>query len=83
MKPAEPHTVHLDPHGFVERIRWPDGPVCPYCGERERLAADRLSGEVRYECPSCERHRGTIRRPGSGDVPEDATPRRDIVPRFV
>lgn len=55
-----------DSEGFVNRIRWPDGPVCPYCGERERMIPeDRLAGgRVRYECVACERHRGYFRRPG-------------------
>jgi hypothetical protein len=22
---------------YLERLRWPNGPVCPHCGEHERV----------------------------------------------
>lgn len=75
-------SPRYDAERRVERIRWPDGPVCPYCGEREALAAER-DGQIRYECPSCGAHRGHVRRP----VPPDPDAvyqahRRSVLPRF-
>ena len=32
---------------FLETVRWPDGPVCPYCG---RVGASRLRDDVRFKC---------------------------------
>lgn len=72
-----------DPVRLAERIRWPDGPVCPYCGERERMVPDPSRGQVRYECVACGMHRGHIRRPGAPDeAPDGAPARRPVVPRF-
>lgn len=69
----------------VEKIRWPDGPVCPYCGEREKVVGEFSGGRgrLRYECPACRIHQGYIRRPGSREKPPEGAPsRRQIVPRF-
>jgi transposase-like protein len=44
-------------HQFLEKIRWPDGVVCPRCGRRDRMG--RLNGgTVRlgtYKCYRCRR----------------------------
>jgi transposase-like protein len=41
----------------LESVLWPDGPVCPRCGERERVA--KLEGAAYrpglYHCKSCRR----------------------------
>jgi transposase-like protein len=40
-----------------ERVRWPNGPVCPHCGATERLAK-REGPNYRpgvYDCPHCRR----------------------------
>lgn len=62
----------------LARLEWPDGPVCPYCGERERVSPE-IDGSfvrVRYACVACGRHHGYIRRrhPRS-DRPPGALPR--------
>jgi transposase-like protein len=34
------HPIYSDPHAareHLEALHWPDGPVCPHCGETERL----------------------------------------------
>jgi transposase-like protein len=40
---------------FLEAVRWPDGPVCPHCGELEKL--HRLEGKASrpglWQCNSC------------------------------
>ena len=42
---------------FVERRVWPDGPVCPHCGEAERIG--RLQGKSTrartYKCYGCRK----------------------------
>ena len=59
-----PRTVH-DPiftdetaaREHLESVLWPDGPVCPRCGERERVA--KLEGAAYrpglYHCKPCRR----------------------------
>ena len=43
---------------YLEAQRWPDGPVCPHCGERERVT--RLQGKSHraglYQCNNCKGH---------------------------
>jgi hypothetical protein len=65
---ALPRSALEDPLGGLE---WPDGPVCPFCGTRERVSPE-IDGafvRVRYDCLRCDRHHGYIRRrprvPGS------------------
>ncbi|WP_420406145.1 IS1595 family transposase [Nisaea sp.] len=40
---------------YLESVRWPNGPVCPHCGEAEEIAA--LRGKAHrpglYKCRSC------------------------------
>lgn len=42
---------------YLESIRWPDGPVCPHCGEAEKIY--RLNGKSHrkglYKCGSCRK----------------------------
>lgn len=42
---------------YLERIRWPDGAVCPHCGDMERSRA--LQGDAHrpglYKCYSCRK----------------------------
>lgn len=42
---------------YLERIRWPEGPVCPHCGDTER--AREMKGEAHrpglYKCYSCRK----------------------------
>ena len=45
---------------YLERIRWPEGPVCPKCGAREPYYINRRSrtkNKVRslYKCRECKR----------------------------
>ena len=46
-----------DARGYLESIRWPDGPVCPHCGDTEN--AKRLNGEAHrpglHKCYSCNK----------------------------
>src|SRR5918911_339129 len=41
----------------LERVLWPNGPVCPHCGERERLT--KLQGKAHrpglYRCRGCKK----------------------------
>ncbi|HLX31815.1 MAG TPA: IS1595 family transposase [Gaiellaceae bacterium] len=41
---------------YLESIRWPDGPVCPHCGESERKPY-RLKSETRklWKCAACRK----------------------------
>lgn len=72
-----------DPRQLAERIRWPDGPVCPYCGERERVIPEPAGGRLRYECPACRIHYGHFRRPGAPEEAAEGSPRRrTVAPRF-
>jgi transposase-like protein len=42
----------------LEKVRWPDGPVCPHCGTMERIT--KLKGKSHrpglYKCNSCSGH---------------------------
>lgn len=61
-------------------LDWPDGPVCPYCGQRERVSPE-IDGayvRVRYACLSCGLHHGYIRR--RSPRPGIST-RRRVLPR--
>ncbi len=42
---------------YLERIRWPDGVVCPYCGQLEaaRPVRGKSMGKGWYYCSDCER----------------------------
>ena len=42
---------------YLEGLRWPDGPVCPYCGQMEtaRPMRGKSMGKGWYYCPDCER----------------------------
>src|SRR5262245_56735855 len=46
----------------LEAIRWPDGPVCPYCGTLDETTAlgGRSMGEGWYHCNAC-RKKYTVR----------------------
>ena len=51
-----------------ERVRWPDGLICPWCGERERVVPEVAEDgpRLRYECSSCGAHGGYIRTDPAG-----------------
>ncbi len=59
---------------YLESIRWPNGPVCPHCGETNELNLDPGSGpEQQYveDCQvCCQPWRVTVRygADGSADV---------------
>jgi len=49
-----------DCRSYLERIRWPEGPVCPKCGAKEPYRINRKSrtkNKVRslYKCKACKR----------------------------
>ena len=49
-----------DCRSYLERIRWPEGPVCPRCGAKEPYRINRKSrtkNKVRslYKCKACKR----------------------------
>ena len=77
---AEAGVSRQEARRLLDRVRWPDGPVCPYCGERERFAAE-PDGSIRYECSACGSHRGHLRRPIRPSM-DHTVQRRSIVPRF-
>jgi hypothetical protein len=43
---------------FVESNLWPDGPVCPHCGNADRARIRKLEGKVTrlglYNCNECK-----------------------------
>jgi transposase-like protein len=40
---------------FLEKLRWPNGPVCHHCGETERRYATRREGRFRCGNPECRK----------------------------
>jgi transposase-like protein len=44
----------------LEAIRWPDGPVCPHCGNADSETITRLKGKSHrkglYQCNACREH---------------------------
>lgn len=61
-----PDLAHLDERfvdpraatEYLERVRWPDGPVCPHCGERERppyRLHGKSAGRRLWKCRACRR----------------------------
>jgi transposase-like protein len=44
----------------LEAIRWPDGPVCPHCGNADQAKIKRLKGKTTrpglYQCNECREH---------------------------
>ena len=61
----DPNLANLAPYfadpeaaaELLEGIRWPDGPVCPHCGQSER-SAYRLKGKATrrlWKCPACRK----------------------------
>ena len=47
---------------FLEKVRWPDGPVCPHCGQLENVKAlgGKSMGPGWYHCSEC-REKFTVR----------------------
>jgi len=42
----------------LESVRWPDGPICPYCGSRKASRnrdASRALTDSRWQCQDCAR----------------------------
>lgn len=56
-------TVHERARELLERVHWPDGLICPWCGARERVVPVIEDGvaRLRYECASCGAHSGFLR----------------------
>jgi transposase-like protein len=52
----EKFTDRLKAAEYLESIRWPDGPVCPHCGDGERRHYP-LKSETRrlYKCAACRK----------------------------
>lgn len=40
---------------YVEALRWPDGPVCPHCGETERFYKTKREGRYRCAARDCRK----------------------------
>src|SRR5437660_619033 len=53
---AERFPDSLSAAEYLESIRWPDGPVCPHCGESERKPY-RLKSNTRrlWKCAACRK----------------------------
>jgi transposase-like protein len=49
-------TDQLAAAEYLESVRWPDGPVCPHCGESERKPY-RLKSQTRrlWKCAACRK----------------------------
>ena len=53
---TEPHfTDEAAARKVIEAVRWPDGPVCPRCGEKERRYATKREGRWRCGNPACRK----------------------------
>src|SRR5438128_7029743 len=52
----ERFTDPIEAATYLESIRWPDGPVCPHCGESERRPYP-LKSDTRklYKCAACRK----------------------------
>ena len=52
----ERFTDPLKAAEYLESIRWPNGPVCPHCGEAERKHY-RLKSQTRrlWKCAACRK----------------------------
>jgi len=55
---AAAYSTEEAARGYFERLRWPDGPVCPHCGncDHERIYKLTPSANVRhglYKCAEC------------------------------
>jgi len=48
----EKFTSHSSCLSYLEKVRWPQGPVCPYCSSKRSSA---VSKENRYKCCKCNR----------------------------
>src|SRR4051794_7211457 len=49
-------TNQLEAAAYLESIRWPDGPVCPHCGESKRKPYPLKSATRRlYKCAACRK----------------------------
>jgi transposase-like zinc ribbon protein len=53
-----------------ERVHWPDGLICPWCGARERVVPEVGDNgpRLRYECSACGSHGGYLRMDPGGRV---------------
>jgi transposase-like protein len=62
--------AHIRAREMSERVHWPDGLLCPWCGARERVVPEiGLSGpRLRYECTACGAHGGYLRMDPEGRV---------------
>ena len=56
-------TTHEHTRELLERVHWPDGPICPWCGARERVVpiVEDEQPRLKYECTSCGAHSGYLR----------------------
>lgn len=43
----------------LERVRWPEGPICPYCGSAKASAKNEAAGKTlaarRWQCQACKK----------------------------
>ena len=58
MKPI--FTDDTAARGHLEKLRWPDGPVCPHCGNADQAKIAKLKGTSHrpglYQCNECREH---------------------------
>jgi len=53
---SEPHFQDAEAaRAFLEAIRWPNGPVCGWCGETERRYSTKRAGRYRCGNPECRK----------------------------
>lgn len=51
-----PHFLdETEARSFLERLRWPNGPVCHHCGEAQRRYATKREGRFRCGNPECRK----------------------------
>ncbi len=51
-----PHFIHEgSAREFLEKLRWPNGPVCHHCGETQRRYATKREGRFRCGNPECRK----------------------------
>ena len=40
---------------YLERVQWPNGPVCPHCGSLDAYDCRRPNGAPRFRCRACKK----------------------------
>lgn len=52
---APKYTNEAAARKHLERVRWPDGPICPHCGVVDRASAIKGGRDGLYFCNECRK----------------------------